>query len=52
MHITVALQLITKQRFGNKIEKWEPWWEENKENFVKQKEEEKEGEGTIGKIKK
>lgn len=51
VHITVALQLITKQRFGNNIEEWEPWWKENKENFAKQKEEE-ELEGTIGKIKK
>ena len=50
--IAVALQGITKQRFGKNIEEWETWWEENKEVFLKPKEEEKEGEGKRGKIRK
>jgi HEAT repeat protein len=29
-----ALEVITGKRFGNDHEKWEKWWEENKQNYI------------------
>jgi len=29
-----ALEVITGKRFGNNHEKWEKWWEENKQNYI------------------
>jgi len=51
--IVSTLKGLTGQDFDKNHEEWQKWWEENKEVFLKPKEEEKEEEkGKRGKIRK